>query len=336
MITNNLLEKSTKDYNWTFATDTGTFVRWGATELQNSDRSPLGPEVLDVEVSTQCHGINEKLCPHCYTNNTENGKNMSLETFQALFDLVSSNLTVMHFNIGDTDANFDLGKMMKYALSSDVTAGITITGQRHNDLVLYDLAAYAGYVDVSFIDKELCYNTIAKLSSMGIKKINMRLLLSNETFSSCSTALSGIHIDHRLDGLNAVKIDLLRPVNRASSYHQPTEQQFKGLLNMISVKRIPFAVSPCLGGKLQEMMFSNYSDLKNIALESEPCEAGLFKGFININGSYFPCPFAEPAGVQGISVLDKDDFVSEVWNGQENREWQEQLLTIKRTCPLFV
>ena len=55
----------TKDYNYDFHFDTGLFIRWGNMLQDDPAFSPLGPELLDIEVSTICSGIDRKPCPWC-------------------------------------------------------------------------------------------------------------------------------------------------------------------------------------------------------------------------------------------------------------------------------
>jgi len=74
------------EYNFTFDTVSGFFARWGKNKEDDPSYSPYGPEILDIEVSTICHGINGKPCVHCYKSNTGVGKNMTLETFKTILD----------------------------------------------------------------------------------------------------------------------------------------------------------------------------------------------------------------------------------------------------------
>ena len=70
------------DYNFSFMKSNGFFQRWGKTKKHDPQFSPIGCEILDIEVSTICDGG----CPWCYKGNTKNGKNMSLETFKLILD----------------------------------------------------------------------------------------------------------------------------------------------------------------------------------------------------------------------------------------------------------
>lgn len=332
MIVKDKIEQSFNDYHWTFFPDTEKFMRWGKEEKDDPEYSVIGPEHLDIEISSICHGIKGALCKHCYTGNSPDGKNMSLETFKTLFDLVRGNLTTVHFSLGDLEANPNLGNMLRYVTEYDVVPSVTISGERKDDAALYDLVTYCGHIDVSCTQKDLCYNTIARITEIGKSRVNMRLLLSMDTLEDCRNAVYGIKTDVRLRGLNGVKLDWIR----SEKYRPLLDGQLSIFLNTLALKRIPFAVSQCMGDKMRGFLDSNFRDMQPYVMETEPCEAGLFTGYISVDGIFYPCPFTETAGVAGISVLDKNDFVKDVWNGEDNKEWREQLLTIKRTCPLYV
>lgn len=337
MLVKDKIEQSFQDYHWTFHPDTEKFSRWGKEEKDDPEFSPIGPEHLDIEISTICHGVKGKLCDHCYTKNSPEGKNMSLETFEALFDLVRANLSTIHFNIGDLEANPDLGKMLRHAMTFDIVPSVTITGERKNDTILYDLVTYCGHIDVSLIDTDLCFNTIARLNEIGKSRVNIKLLLSETTYNNCGSAIARIGSDPRLKGLNGVKVDWLRPQNRAFKIKPITDPQLRMFLNMLAMRRIPFAVNQCIGAKVSTLIDATFRDMKPYVMDAQPCEAGLFQGYINVEGIFYPCPFLEFAGVKGTSVLDKDSFVKDVWNNEDNQEWREQLLTIKRSCcPIYV
>ena len=72
-------------YNYFMNKQTGFFARWGKTQDENPEFSPVGPEIADIEITTKCDGVNGKVCQFCYKSNTPDGQNMSLDTFKAVF-----------------------------------------------------------------------------------------------------------------------------------------------------------------------------------------------------------------------------------------------------------
>lgn len=56
-------------YNYNFNKKTGFFARWGKTENDDPLYAPM-PEILDIEVTTKCNGINGVVCPFCLLPST--------------------------------------------------------------------------------------------------------------------------------------------------------------------------------------------------------------------------------------------------------------------------
>lgn len=87
---------STKDYKYMFNKKNGNFIRYGKTLKDNPQYSKVGPEILDIEVTTKCFGPRGKLCKFCYKGNTPNGKNMSLNTFKNIIDKMLPTLNMLN------------------------------------------------------------------------------------------------------------------------------------------------------------------------------------------------------------------------------------------------
>lgn len=75
-----------KDCNYFFRKDNGFMATWGKTKEDDPDFSPYGPFILDLEISTICHGG----CSFCYKSNTGKGENMSFETFKTILHKMPS------------------------------------------------------------------------------------------------------------------------------------------------------------------------------------------------------------------------------------------------------
>jgi len=61
---------------------------------------------------------------------------------------------------------------------------------------------------------------------------------------------------------------------------------------------------------------------------AESCESCLFSGYINTEGLYFPCSFADGVGewANGISVLAYKDF-NEVWQHPQVKKYRENSIS---------
>lgn len=71
-----------KNYNFDFDRSTGFFARWGTCPEDDPSFSPIGPEILDLEISV--NGCPSG-CKFCYKGNTAApATNMSFETFKEI------------------------------------------------------------------------------------------------------------------------------------------------------------------------------------------------------------------------------------------------------------
>jgi len=116
----------TPSYNYNFDDITGKFSRWGETEKDDSQYSPIGPELIDCEISTICHGINGVPCEHCYKSNTGIGKNMDLETFKTIFNKLPKSVLQIAFGIGSLTSNPDLLEIFWHCRDNGVVPNVTI------------------------------------------------------------------------------------------------------------------------------------------------------------------------------------------------------------------
>ena len=85
-----------KDYNFNFDLRSGLFQRWGETEEDDPSWSPYGPEIADIEITTSCFGIKNKVCNFCSPAgtliNTPHGK-MCIEKVKVGDDVIGYDTT---------------------------------------------------------------------------------------------------------------------------------------------------------------------------------------------------------------------------------------------------
>jgi MoaA/NifB/PqqE/SkfB family radical SAM enzyme len=316
-------------YKWVFDTSNGEFMRWGKTKTDDPQYSAIGPEILDIEVSTIC----SQGCVFCYKSNLPTGKNMSFDTFKIIIDKMKYNLTQVAFGIGDLDANPDLRKMMAYCRSLDIIPNITINGHNLTDDWAEYLVSMCGAVSVSNYNMHDCYNTVEKLTNYGLKQCNIHQLLSAESWSKCHTLLYDVRYDERLAKLNAVVFLSLKKKGRGEKHTTVTEVMFNELVTRLLKENIRFGFDSCSAIKLMKYL-EEHPEFKQLNTYIEPCEAGLFSSYVNVDGRYFPCSFSEQIG-GGIDILKKDYFLRDVWNEDSNIIWRNILLTCKRNCPIY-
>ena len=74
-----------ENYNWIFDDETGFFARWGKTIDEDPEFSPIGPEIMDLElVKGKCKGG----CSFCYKGNGSQMSEhyMDLATYKKFLD----------------------------------------------------------------------------------------------------------------------------------------------------------------------------------------------------------------------------------------------------------
>lgn len=91
--TENFKHLRSPNSNYDFNKKTGYTEMWGKTKEEDIIYSDVGPQILDLEISTICNGYkNNGRCACCYKNDTNSqsqDQNMSLETFKKVLDSLS-------------------------------------------------------------------------------------------------------------------------------------------------------------------------------------------------------------------------------------------------------
>lgn len=331
-------------YNYSFNPKTGLFARWGNTKDDNPEFSPIGPEIIDMEISTVCH--NKSCGGICYKNNSVVGKNMSFETFKQIFDKLPENVMQIAFGIGSLSyenelVNPDLFKIMEYCRMNGVVPNITINGSGMTSEYYDELAILCGAVAVSVYDYDTCYNAVKELTDRGMTQINIHALLSEQSYDKCMKVMLDRHTDTRLAKLNAIVFLWLKPKGKKNTFTQLTSlEKYKKLIDYALDNNIAIGMDSCSASNFLKVIKDNpnYDSINKFV---EPCESGCFSIYCNINGEFFPCSFAEGIdGITGVDILSQDNFLKDVWFGPEISNFRKRLLSNKdcnecRMCPIF-
>jgi hypothetical protein len=310
------------DYNSVFYKDTGVFARWGRKIKDDPDMCPVGPEILDMEISTICH----QGCKFCYKSNTATGKNMDLETFKIILSKFPETLTQIAFGIGSIDANLDLWNIFQHCRENDIVPNVTINGYRMTNEYYYNLSKYCGAVAVSLYDKDVCYEAVRELTDRDMKQVNIHMLLSEETYDTCNELIHDMKTDPRLEHLNAVVFLALKKRGRGTHMHNVGMDKYKILVDKLISSNVNFGFDSCSACKFMEVAPQKYHQY------AEPCESSCFSMYINVDGYAFPCSFTENGtGVDMKTINEFDD----AWYSKEFGEFREKLLKNKRNCPVY-
>jgi len=332
------------EYNYAFSLGVGRLMRWGLTKDMDPEFCKYGPEILDIEVSTICHGVkmpdgNYQPCRFCYKSNTSIGKNMSFETFKYIFDIIPQTLTQIAFGIGSIDANKDLWRMMRYCRDHLVIPNLTINGERMTPQYYDLIASNCGACAVSLYDKNTCYSAVKNLTDRGMTQVNIHCLLAEETFHKCKCVMQDRLDDPRLAKLNAIVFLWLKPRGDRNTYHQLSSMdKFKELINFAFEHDIKIGFDSCSSPMFLKAI-EDRPDYDEIYKCVDPCESTLFSYYINVEGRGSPCSFNERPG-DGIDLTKVTDFLKDVWNHPETVRFRQRLTANKdangcRMCPTY-
>lgn len=315
------------NYSFKFNTNTGCFARWGSSYEDDPQLSAFGPEIADIEISTIC----SHSCQWCYKGNTAIGKNMSLETFKKVFEVLPKDtLTQIAFGIGDIDANPDMFPIFHYTRDNGVIPNVTINGHRLNQEIIKHLALVCGAVAVSNYSEDTYY-AVSGLVRSGLKQVNIHQLLSSETYDKCLKVMNDYLVDSRLNGLNAIVFLSLKQKGRGKQMTPVSYKKLEELSRFAIDHNIPIGFDSCSANHFLEIS-------KNIGREDlhifiEPCESSLFSAYINVNGDFHPCSFLEGV-VDPINIIGKN-FIKDVWFNEQTITFRNKLLANKRNCPIY-
>lgn len=323
--------------NYNFDKNTGNMETWGALEEDDPQWSPFGPFIVDMEITTICKGPGGKLCPFCYKSNTSNGRYMTFETFKEIFHKLPDVVTQIAFGADATlETNPDVWDIMQYCRDNGVIPNVTVADITED--TAKKLTKVCGAVAVSrYADKSICYDSVKRLVDAGMKQVNIHMMISKETFSQAVETVTDIDNDPRLRGMNAIVFLSLKNKGRGEKYSVLSQKEFTKLVYFTMAKNIRFGFDSCSCHSFLKSVknLSNYDSLYRMA---EPCESGLFSAYIDVSGNFYPCSFCEGTEKwkDGISVLEYGDFINDVWKSNRILSWNDNLLSNKRDCPIYI
>jgi hypothetical protein len=328
---------SSEDYNYVFSKKTGQFARWGKTKEDDPEYSPYGPEILDLEISD---GNCKFSCPFCYKGNAygKPGYHMSLSQFKTVLSKFPKTLTQIAFGITSMNANPHFFEIMEHSRVMGVIPNFTMKGLEVIDTETAErIASLCGAVAVSIdmAHKDIGYNLIQKLTDAGMTQVNIHQVLSMESIDQAKEIVDDIKSDYRLAKMNAIVFLQFKNKRSGSSYGKDkyhsisSVEVYADLINYCESKNVNFGFDSCSA----PLFMKSCKNPKQIQF-AEPCESGLFSSYVNCHGDFFPCSFSEGEGdwKEGLSVLNCDDFMKDIWNHPRVVEWRSVLISSSKKC----
>ena len=181
-----------------------------------------------------------------------------------------------------------------------------------------------------------------ELTDRGMTQVNIHCLLAHESSDKCIEVLLDSQRDSRLKSLNAIVYLWLKPKGNRNYFTQVRKEEYKELINLALEKKVRFGFDSCSAPMFLDAV-KGHKDYKQFEMMAEPCESfGLFSSYINAEGRYFPCSFAEGVGEwkEGIDVANCDDFLGDVWNHPLLEKYRQRSIAEKdcngcRKCLLY-
>lgn len=348
--TTNIIETETWKYmrgdvNFNFNKQTGFMQRWGKTKEEDPDFAPC-PEILDIEVTTNCNGPANKLCGFCYKSNNPNGHNMTLDQFKNIIDKMPFLTQCALGADAQGITNPDLFPMMEYARSQGIIPNLTIADV--SEEVAAKLASVAGAIAVSVYKHagfDVAFDSVARLTAAGQKQINLHFMISGRTIEDAYTVTEAMKTDPRLANVNAIVFLSLKQKGRGVKHDYVSQEQYKALVDHCLATNTPFGFDSCSAPSFLNAVKDSpdYAKFKEL---SEDCESTLFSSYINEKGEFFPCSFTENwveggwEQTAGINVLEAENFIDDVWMHPRTVAFRNALIGNKdiqgcRNCPAF-
>jgi hypothetical protein len=355
---------SSKDYNYIFNKQNGVFARWGATQKDDPEFAPFGPEILDFEIEGNCNGIsldkscgnncgkpscscNKKVtCYYCYKGNVSGSEYTKFDDFVNVIKKINKNKTLCQIAFGlssGADINPDLWRICEWCRENGIIPNGTIADVSKE--TSKKIAKYFGACSVSnhFMvsgSNNLCFNQIEMIADDFKKEqkpvqVNMHYLLAEETYQNLmNEVLPAIKTDKRLENLNAIVFLSYKKTSKSKGDMTPLSfEKFKSLIEKCIEMKISFGSDSCGCNAFNKATNGKYSQF------TESCESCLTSSYIDYKGIFYPCSFTPSTKnwKEGIDILgnEKFDWEKDFWYGEKVSSWRENLLALKGECPVF-
>ena len=343
-----------ENYNYDFRLSDGLFNRWGKTTetADDPEMSPFGPEILDLEITDICNGVDGKLCPYCYKNNTPHGKNMPFEAFKAIIEKINYNsqLTQVAFGLGSTASeNSALWAMCDYLRNNHIIPNGTVAqlDECHAQMIAKKFGGCAVSYHGSF---NILADTVQKLtnwknkSSGKLAQVNIHFMIAEETYDEALKLFELVKSDVRFKNLHTIVFLGLKKCGRAKNgFTKLSDTKFEKLIKIAFAENIGLGFDSCQANKFAHVISKianegiiNLKHLNALQQMIEPCEGSCFSAYSNVDGVYFHCSFMEQTGkMSGFDLLSGN--FKDYWDGKIGNvnQWRQLLKESNRNCPEY-
>ncbi|MFC1454130.1 hypothetical protein ACFLQL_03020 [Verrucomicrobiota bacterium] len=328
------------DYNYIFNKHNGYMARWGINKEDDPAYSPVGPEILDIEIAKNGCPNN---CAWCYKGNTDEAPtNMSFENFKKIIKLFPPMLTQIAIGTTGAKTNPDLIKMCAWCREIGIIPNITVSGMDMDVDMCRELSKYLGAIAISVYPghKDEAYEVVSLMNSFGMNQVNIHAFTAVETMGFINSIIRDIKSDPKLAKLNAIVFLGVKPKGRAIDSYTPINvEDCKELISRCMEQNISYGFDSCGACRFEKAIATMHIDDKlrrQFKQAVEPCESALFSFYVDVNGMAWYCSFAEDhKEVTPVNVLEAKDFYNDVWYSTPVKAFRMKVMGNNRACPIY-
>ena len=153
----------------------------------------------------------------------------------------------------------------------------------------------------------------------------------------CFELIDDVNTDKRLKNLYSVILLTLKQKGRGIYFTLvKTFDQYQKLVDYALENNTRIGFDSCFAHIFMEAT-KNHPNFKQFMEMLEPCESSVFSSYINVKGEYWHCSFIEGhPDWKGVDVLSCNNFVKDIWYGEECKKFRNLLLDTGRRCPLIM
>jgi hypothetical protein len=324
-----------ENFNEIFDDSNGLCITWGKTKDDNPVMNEFGPSLLDVELSTICHGPAGVPCSFCYKSNNEHGYTMTLSTLNKILSKLPRTTHQIAYGIGDIYP--ELWDALKLTRSYGIVPNLTVNGANMTDDNVKNLASLVGACAISHYSNDICFDAVKKLTDAGLKQTNIHKILSEQTIQSCFDLVDSAENDPRLTKLNAIVFLAVKPKGKRNTLTPLRDLgMYKKLMDYAREKKIGFGFDSCSAPSVLKSTDEKYHTYV------ENCESTLFSGYFSVanegnDAEFFPCSFTQGTTssgdwTHGIKISEVNNFHDDIWYNPKVVAWRNKLLGSSSNC----
>jgi hypothetical protein len=122
-------------------------------------------------------------------------------------------------------------------------------------------------------------------------------------------------------------------------FHQLSQDKFDKLVAYALENNVAIGFDSCSAQKFMKSV-KGHKNEDQFLQSAEPCESTLYSMYIDVKGNFFPCSFSpDTEGWKtGISVLECNDFIKDVWFNERTRKFSNKVIGCRncnKSCAIY-